>query len=631
MEHESLIFKIVMEDGPDLEVLARVSALDIADSAYMGSIAKYPKHNVQLRHGARIIERHDGAPPPPPLVERDPNLKSWCAHLIGGKKMQMLGWVEAVDEAAAIERAVVLFSLDDARRKRLASTCGGSVSEASHPRDSCHNTDQPATCGYLGHWIEAISAKCRSYPKWVMTQSHTAGQHSTLDIFERDAAVPTANGLHIPPARIEPTPPRTKHFRQMPDRSINFMKTNMNYRQWMTMAVTFGIAALVASPVAAQKRYDPGASDSEIRIGNIMPYSGPASAYGEMGKTEAAYFRKVNAEGGVNGRKINFISYDDSYSPPKAVEQARKLVESDEVLLIFNPFGTPSNIAIQKYMNAKKVPQLFVGSGATKFNDPQRFPWTIGFNPSYRSEARIYADYLLKNYPQGKVGVLYQNDDLGKDYLKGLKDGLNGKIRIVAEAPYETSDPTVDSQVINLKASGADVFFNVATPKFAAQAIKKVAELGWKPVHFLAIVSVSVSAVLKPAGFDNAKGVLSADYRKDASDPTWKDDAATKEWLAFMDKYYPDGDKTSAFTGYGYVVAQTLVQVLKQCGDNLTRENVMKQAASLKDLEIDGLLPGIKINTGPNDFAPIKQMQMMRFNGERWEFFGPVMAGDVGG
>jgi ABC-type branched-subunit amino acid transport system substrate-binding protein len=563
MEHESLIFKIVMEDGRDLEVLARVSALDIAGSAYIASIAKYPKHNVQLRHGARMIERRWCAPPPL-LVERKPNLRSWSAYLIGGKKMQLLGVIEALSEEAAIERTVVPFSLDDARRKRL---CGGANRKrAAHPAGA--DRANPAT----------------------------------------DKAVETK-----------------------PDRSINFMETNMNYRQWMAMAVTFGIGALVASPVAAQKRYDPGASDSEIKIGNIMPYSGPASAYGEMGKTEAAYFRKVNAEGGVNGRKINFISYDDSYSPPKAVEQARKLVESDEVLLIFNPFGTPSNIAIQKYMNAKKVPQLFVGSGATKFNDPQRFPWTIGFNPSYRSEARIYADYLLKNYPQGKVGVLYQNDDLGKDYLKGLKDGLNGKIRIVAEAPYETSDPTVDSQVINLKASGADVFFNVATPKFAAQAIKKVAELGWKPVHFLAIVSVSVSAVLKPAGFDNAKGVLSADYRKDASDPTWKDDAATKEWLAFMDKYYPDGDKTSAFTGYGYVVAQTLVQVLKQCGDNLTRENVMKQAASLKDLEIDGLLPGIKINTGPNDFAPIKQMQMMRFNGERWEFFGPVMAGDVGG
>src|SRR5579871_4029688 len=352
-----------------------------------------------------------------------------------------------------------------------------------------------------------------------------------------------------------------------------------NYRHWLIVTATLGIAAAAASPVAAQKKYDPGASDSEIKIGNIMPYSGPASAYAEIGKTEAAFFRKVNAEGGVNGRKINFISYDDGYSPPKTVEQARKLVESDEVLLIFQPLGTAHNTAIQRYMNAKKVPQLFVASGATKWNDPQHFPWTMGWQPNYQSEARIYAEYLLKNHPQGKIGVLYQNDDYGKDYLKGLKDGLNGKVQIVAEVPYETTDPTVDSQVINLKASGADVFFNVGTPKFAAQAIKKVAELGWKPVHLLNNVSVSVGAVLKPAGFDNSKDVLSTGYLKDPTDPTWKDDAAYKEWLAFMDKYYPDGDKTSVNTVTGYTAAQTLIQVLKQCGDNLTRENVMKQAA----------------------------------------------------
>ncbi len=404
-----------------------------------------------------------------------------------------------------------------------------------------------------------------------------------------------------------------------------------NYRHWLIVTATLGIAAAAASPVAAQKKYDPGASDSEIKIGNIMPYSGPASAYAEIGKTEAAYFRKVNAEGGVNGRKINFISYDDGYSPPKTVEQARKLVESDEVLLIFQPLGTAHNTAIQRYMNAKKVPQLFVASGATKWNDPQHFPWTMGWQPNYQSEARIYAEYLLKNHPQGKIGVLYQNDDYGKDYLKGLKDGLNGKVQIVAEVPYETTDPTVDSQVINLKASGADVFFNVGTPKFAAQAIKKVAELGWKPVHLLNNVSVSVGAVLKPAGFDNSKDVLSTGYLKDPTDPTWKDDAAYKEWLAFMDKYHPDGDRTSNLTVYGYLAAQTLVAVLKQSGDNLTRENVMKQAASLKGLKLDMLLPGMSINTGPNDFAPIKQMQMMRFNGERWELFGPLMSGEVGG
>jgi branched-chain amino acid transport system substrate-binding protein len=404
-----------------------------------------------------------------------------------------------------------------------------------------------------------------------------------------------------------------------------------NRHDWVLVAAAIAVTAVAWNPAAAQKKYDPGANDSEIKIGNIMPYSGPASAYGEIGKTQAAYFRKVNAEGGVNGRKINFISYDDGYSPPKTVEQARKLVESDEVLLIFQSLGTAHNTAIQRYMNAKKVPQLFVATGATKWNDPQHFPWTMGWQPSYQSEARIYAEYLLKNHAQGKIGVLYQNDDYGKDYLKGLKDGLNGKMRIVAEVPYEATDPTVDSQVINLKASGADIVFNVATPKFAAQAIKKIAELGWKPVHLLNNVSNSVGSVLKPAGFDNAKGVLTTAYLKDPTDPTWKDDPAYKKWSAFMDKYYPDGDKTSTFTVYGYLVAQTLVAVLKQSGDNLTRENVMKQAASLKNLELDMLLPGSRINTGPNDFAPIKQMQMERFNGERWELFGPLMSGEVGG
>jgi branched-chain amino acid transport system substrate-binding protein len=405
-----------------------------------------------------------------------------------------------------------------------------------------------------------------------------------------------------------------------------------NDQHWMIVIAAIAISAIAGSPAAAQKKYGPGASDTEIKLGNIMPYSGPASAYGQIGKTEAAYFRKVNDDGGVNGRKINFISYDDGYSPPKAVEQARKLVESDEVLLIFQSLGTPSNTAIQKYMNAKKVPQLFVATGATKWNDPQHFPWTMGWQPNYQSEAHIYAEYLLKDHPQGKIGVLYQNDDYGKDYLKGLKDGLNGKMRIVAEAPYETTDPTVDSQVINLKASGADIFFNVATPKFAAQAIKKVAELGWKPVHILNNVSASVGAVLRPAGFENAKGVLTTAYFKDPTDPTWKDDAGFKKWSAFMDKYYPDGDKTANETVYGYLAAQTLVAVLKQCGDNLTRENVMKQAASLKNLELDMLLPGSSINTGPNDFAPIKQMQMGRFNGERYEQFGPLMiSGAAGG
>jgi len=398
-------------------------------------------------------------------------------------------------------------------------------------------------------------------------------------------------------------------------------------------AAVFALAlmGLAAAPAAAQKKYDPGASDAEIKIGNTMPYSGPASAYGVIGKTEAAYFNKVNAEGGINGRKINFISYDDAYSPPKTVEQVRKLIESDEVLLVFNPLGTPSNTAIQKYLNAKKVPQLFVATGATKWNDPQHFPWTIGFQPSYQSESRVYAKYLLDNHPNGKIAILFQNDDYGKDYVKGLKDGLAGKMQIVAELPYEASDPTIDSQMISLKASGADVFFNVTTPKFAAQAIKKSAEIGWKPLHLLNNVSTSIGGVLKPAGLENAKDALSASYLKEPTDPTWKDDPGFKEWVAFMEKYYPDGDRTNGFTVYGQLVAQTLVQVLKQCGDDLTRENVMKQAANLSGFQLGMLLPGIAIDTSLGDFAPIEQMQMGRFTGETWQLFGPVISGKVGG
>jgi branched-chain amino acid transport system substrate-binding protein len=405
----------------------------------------------------------------------------------------------------------------------------------------------------------------------------------------------------------------------------------MKNRMTLLTAAVLG-SALAVTPAMAQKKYDVGASDTEIKIGNINPYSGPASAYGLIGKTIAAYFNKVNAEGGVNGRKLNYISYDDGYSPPKAVEQARKLVESDEVLLIFQSLGTPSNSAIHKYMNAKKVPQLFVATGATKWGDPNNFPWTMGWQPNYQSEARIYAKYLLEKYSNAKIGILYQNDDYGKDYVKGLKDGLGAKAAnmIISEQPYETSDPTVDSQVINLKASGADVFFNVTTPKFAAQAIRKAAEIGWKPLHLLNNVSNSVGSVLKPAGLENAIGVVSTAYYKDPTDPTWKDDAAFKRWADFMAKHFPDGDKSSSFTVYGFAVAQTMVQVLKQCGDNLTRENVMKQAASLKNVDIDMLLPGIKVNTSATDFFPIKQMQLMRFNGERWELFGPVLNGGIG-
>ncbi len=398
-------------------------------------------------------------------------------------------------------------------------------------------------------------------------------------------------------------------------------------------SAAFALVAVTSSGAIAQKKYDVGATDTEIKIGNIMPYSGPASAYGVIGKTEAAYIKKINDAGGVNGRKINFISYDDAYSPPKAVEQARKLVESDEVLLIFNSLGTPSNSAIQKYMNAKKVPQLFVATGATKWNDPKNFPWTMGWQPSYQSETQIYAKYLLKEKPNAKIGVLFQNDDYGKDYLKGLKDGLGAKAAsmIVLEESFETSEPTIDSHIVKLKASGADVFVNIATPKFAAQAIKKVAEIDWKPLHFLNNVSASVGSVLKPAGFDNAQNIISAAYLKDASDQQWDNDPGMKEFYAFMAKDFPEGDKLDGSTVVGYGVAQTLIQVLKQCGDDLTRENIMKQAASLKDFRTEVLLPGIKINTSPTDYAPISSLQLMRFKGDRWELFGDVISADVGG
>jgi len=401
----------------------------------------------------------------------------------------------------------------------------------------------------------------------------------------------------------------------------------------VALASAAAIVFCATDSFAADKKYDTGASDTEIKIGNIMPYSGPASAYGIIGKTEAAYFKKINDQGGINGRKINFISYDDGYSPPKTVEQARKLVESDEVLLIFNSLGTPPNSAIHKYMNSKKVPQLFVATGATKWNDPKDFPWTMGWQPNYQSESRIYAKYLLKENPNAKIAVLYQNDDYGKDYLKGLKDGLGAKAAsmIVAEESYETTEPTIDNHIVKLKSTGAEVFVNITTPKFAAQAIKKVAEIEWKVLHILNNVSASVGSVIRPAGYDNAQGIISANYLKDVSDPQWKDDPGMKQFLDFMAKDFPEGDKLDGGTVVGYGVAQTLVQVLKQCGDNLTRENVMKQAASLRNFRTEVLLPGIAINTSPTDFAPISQLQLMRFKGERWELFGDVISADVGG
>jgi branched-chain amino acid transport system substrate-binding protein len=385
--------------------------------------------------------------------------------------------------------------------------------------------------------------------------------------------------------------------------------------------------ALSASSAYAQKKYDSGATDTEIKIGQTVPFSGPASAYASIGKAQAAYFKMINDQGGVNGRKINLIQYDDAYSPPKAVEQVRKLVEDDEVLLTFQIIGTPSNAAVQKYLNAKKVPQMFAATGASKFTDPKNFPWTLGFNPNYFVEGRIYGQYILKEHPDAKVGVLYQNDDLGKDYLNGIKAGLGDKAAkmIVAEASYEVSDPTIDSQVLKIKDAGADLFFSASTPKQAAQAIKKIAELGWHPIHIVDINATSVGAVLQPAGLDASKGLISTNYGKDPGDPQWKDDPGMKRYLDFMAKYYPDGDKNSNFNTYGYSTSQLMVHVLKQCGDDLTRENVLKQATNLKNVELDLALPGIKGNTAPNDYRVNKQLQMMKFNGERWELFGPIL------
>jgi len=396
------------------------------------------------------------------------------------------------------------------------------------------------------------------------------------------------------------------------------------------LAATPTALAFMALPARAAAQYGPGVTDNEIKIGNTCFYSGPASSYSTIGKSMAAYYKMINEQGGINGRKINFISYDDAYSPPKTVEMTRKLVEEDGILLDAGPLGTPTNSAIWHYMNEKKVPQLFVSTGATKWDDPKGHPWTIGWQPNYQSEGRIYATYIKKEKPDGKIGLLYQNDDFGKDYLKGVKDGLGDKKSlVVVEASYETTDATVDSQVVDMKAAGCEVFVNTAIPKFAAQAIRKADEIQWKPLHILSSIGNSVVATLKPAGLDKSVGLVSDFYLKDPTDPQWKDDAGYKWWVEFMNKYYPEGDKADALNVYGPSNAATVVQVLKQCGEELTRENVMKQAANLHHFTVPMLLPGIEINTSPTDFAPVKQVQMGRFDGTQWKLFGGLITGEV--
>jgi branched-chain amino acid transport system substrate-binding protein len=400
----------------------------------------------------------------------------------------------------------------------------------------------------------------------------------------------------------------------------------------MTRPSLFGAGALcgllLAAPAMAADANGPGVSSTEITLGQTMPYSGPASAYGTIGKSEAAYFAMINAEGGINGRKIKLISLDDGYSPPKTVEQTRRLVEQENILADFSPLGTPTNSAIEKYLNEKKVPQVFVATGATKWGNPKQFPWTMGWQPAYQTEGHVYAHYLLEHMPNARVGILYQDDDYGKDYVKGLTDGLGDKAKtmIVKEVSYETTDTSIDSQIITLQSSNANVFFNVTTPKFAAQAIRKVHDLGWQPLQLLNSVSNSVGAVLKPAGLDASVGIVSVEYLKDPTDAKWQNDPGYKEWLAWMDKYYPDGDKKDAFNVFGYSEAATMVQVLKQCGNDLSRENLMKQAANLKNLSLPMLLPGITINTSPTNFYPLQQEQLAKFNGKTWELFGEVVA-----
>lgn len=396
-------------------------------------------------------------------------------------------------------------------------------------------------------------------------------------------------------------------------------------RTFLATALAGLTLAAFSGTAIAQKKYDSGATDKEIKLGNVNPYSGPASAYGAIGKTMDAYFKMINAGGGVNGRQIKFISLDDGYNPAKTVEQIRKLVEEEEVLATVGVLGTPPNSAIHKYMNQKRMPQLFVATGATKWGDPKNFPWTMGWQPNYQGEGKIYAQHLLETKPNAKVAILYQNDDYGKDYLKGFLDGLGDKAKtmVVKQLTYEVTDPTIDSQMVELKASGADAFFNITTPKFAAQAIKKAAEIGWKPIHYLNNVSNSVGAVMLPAGAENGVGILSVFYLKDPTDAQWHNTPEYKEWLSFMQKNMPGGDLKDLNHVFGYTMAQGVVQVLKQAGNELTRANIMKQAASL-DMNLPMLLPGVNVKTGADDFYPIERGQLARWNGKTWVLEGKV-------
>jgi ABC-type branched-subunit amino acid transport system substrate-binding protein len=397
----------------------------------------------------------------------------------------------------------------------------------------------------------------------------------------------------------------------------------------LSLAAIAVVLCLAGAARAADKAYGPGVTDSEVKIGQTMPYSGPASGYGSVGITEQAYYRMINEQGGVNGRKINLLSLDDGYSPPKTVEQTRRLVESEQVLAIVGALGTAANTAIHKYLNDRKVPQLFVSTGATKWGDPKHFPWTMGWQPNYQTEARIYARYILQHAPDARIGVLYQNDDYGKDYLTGFRDGLGDQADrlIVKVTSYEITDPTVDSQIVSLQAAGATLFFNVATPKFSAMAIRKAFDIGWRPIQIVDSVGSSTGAAMKPAGFERSQGIISAHYQKDATDPRWKDDPGMRDFLAFMAKYVPTVDVADSGAYSGYNIARSFVQVLTQCGDELTRENLMRQAANLHDLALPMLLPGIKVNTSPTNFYPVNEMQLVRFEGDGWILFGDVISG----